>query len=66
VLLPENGCPCNLSRPETVVMVALALGVEEKEDLILGAGKEQKKAPSHLFKLYARKLQGTQRDYLRV
>jgi hypothetical protein len=43
VLLPEHGSPCNLGRPETVLEVALALGVEEKEDLILGADKEQSK-----------------------
>jgi hypothetical protein len=34
VLLPEHGSPRKLSRLETVVEVALALGVEEKEDLI--------------------------------
>jgi hypothetical protein len=43
VLLPEHGSPRKISRLETVVEVALALGVEEKEDLILGAGKEQGK-----------------------
>jgi hypothetical protein len=41
VLLPEHCSPCKLSRLETVVVVALALGVEEKEDLILGAAKNK-------------------------
>ena len=39
VLLPEHGRPCKFGRLETIVEVALALGVGEKEDLISGAGE---------------------------
>jgi hypothetical protein len=52
VLLPEHGSPCNLGRPETVLEVALALGVEEKEDLILGAGKRTKQTILASFQLF--------------